>query len=55
MRDNLAPALVKDGYFYTYDITLPLINFYDLVGILAERLSNVDVITVSGFGHLGMY
>lgn len=44
--------MYKDGYCFTYDLTLPLDHFYRIVQEMKERLKNYPV-TVSGFGHIG--
>uniref|UniRef100_A0A146MBK1 D-2-hydroxyglutarate dehydrogenase, mitochondrial n=1 Tax=Lygus hesperus TaxID=30085 RepID=A0A146MBK1_LYGHE len=54
LRERAAEASCKEDYLYTYDITLPLISFYDAVGVLKQRLAPFgSEAKVSGFGHLG--
>nr|CAD7452815.1 unnamed protein product [Timema tahoe] len=54
IRERVAEALLNDGYWYTYDLSLPHKHFYDIVGKMEERLSNhPKVKRVSGLGHLG--
>ncbi|XP_065214365.1 D-2-hydroxyglutarate dehydrogenase, mitochondrial isoform X2 [Planococcus citri] len=54
IRERGAEALKEDGNLYTFDVSLPLQNFYEGVGVLEELLKNNDhVIHVNGFGHLG--
>lgn len=52
IRELIALALMKDGYCFNYDVSLPLRNFYDIVGVLEKRLCNLAT-RVTGFGHLG--
>ncbi|TMW43396.1 hypothetical protein DOY81_011524 [Sarcophaga bullata] len=52
IRELIALALMKDGYCFNYDVSLPLRNFYDIVGVLEKRLGNLAT-RVTGFGHLG--
>nr|CAD7394669.1 unnamed protein product [Timema cristinae] len=54
IRERVAEALISDGYWYTYDLSLPHKHFYDIVGKMEERLSNHPKVTrISGLGHLG--
>nr|CAD7589520.1 unnamed protein product [Timema genevievae] len=54
IRERVAEALINDGYWYTYDLSLPHKHFYDIVGKMEERLSNhPKVKRVTGLGHLG--
>nr|CAD7575962.1 unnamed protein product [Timema californicum] len=54
IRERVAEALLSDGYWYTYDLSLPHKHFYDIVGKMEERLSNHPKVTrISGLGHLG--
>ncbi|XP_073831028.1 D-2-hydroxyglutarate dehydrogenase, mitochondrial-like [Musca autumnalis] len=52
LREILAPALAKDGHLYTYDISLPLRSFYDIVKVVEKRVGHMAK-RVCGFGHLG--
>ncbi|XP_075157150.1 D-2-hydroxyglutarate dehydrogenase, mitochondrial-like [Haematobia irritans] len=52
IREVLAPALAKDGYLFTYDLSLPLRSFYDIVKMVDERVGHMAK-KVCGFGHLG--
>ena len=51
-RERIAESLLKDGYCYKYDISLPLSVFYDSITVMRERLGN-DVTRVVGYGHIG--
>ncbi|KAF6198346.1 hypothetical protein GE061_008094 [Apolygus lucorum] len=53
LRERAAEASSKEDYLYTYDVTLPLRNFYDAVGVLKQRIAPFRDAKVSGFGHLG--
>ena len=55
MRESFAVYLKQHGHLYTYDVSLPLTKFYDLVYHVENELKNctdIDV-DVSAFGHLG--
>jgi len=52
LRERLAEALMKDGYCYKYDISLPLSVFYESILVMKERLGN-NVTRVVGYGHIG--
>lgn len=42
------------GYVYSYDISVPLNRFYEIVELTREKLKNfADCKTVCGFGHIG--
>ena len=52
LRERIAEGLLKDGYTYKYDISLPLEVFYECVNIMRERLGD-KVIRCVGYGHVG--
>ena len=52
LRERIAEALLKDGYCYKYDISLPLSVFYDSINVMRERLGS-SVTRVVGYGHIG--
>ncbi|GFO13968.1 D-2-hydroxyglutarate dehydrogenase, mitochondrial [Plakobranchus ocellatus] len=52
LRENCALALLKDGYNYKYDVSLPLQHFYTLVEEMRERLKDHVIRTVA-YGHVG--
>ncbi|CAH0727868.1 unnamed protein product, partial [Brenthis ino] len=51
IRESIAGAGLIDGYVFKYDVSLPLKNYYDLVGMLRERLPRES--RVYGYGHVG--
>jgi len=53
LRERIAEALLKDGYCYKYDISLPLSVFYDSVTVMRERLEGKGATRVVGYGHVG--
>ncbi|XP_059469667.1 D-2-hydroxyglutarate dehydrogenase, mitochondrial-like [Neocloeon triangulifer] len=53
IRECIAEALLRDGYVYKYDITLPARNFYDLVPFFNDKVKEAGAIRCCGFGHLG--
>lgn len=52
IREEILIALMKDGYFYSYDISVPLRQFYDIVPVMRENLGQMAY-RVCGLGHLG--
>merc|ERR1719242_1711103 len=53
LRERIAEALLRDGYCYKYDISLPLSVFYDSVTVMRERLEGKGATRVVGYGHVG--
>lgn len=45
-------GILRDGYCFKYDISLPLKNFYEIVPVMAERVGDLAT-RVTGYGHLG--
>lgn len=52
MRERIAESLLKMGYCFKYDISLPLSHFYEIVPVLRERVGELAKI-VCGYGHVG--
>ncbi|KAK2709150.1 D-2-hydroxyglutarate dehydrogenase, mitochondrial-like [Artemia franciscana] len=52
LRERIAEGLLRDGYCYKYDVSVPLSKFYDLVTDMRERLGS-SVVRCCGYGHLG--
>ncbi|CAG2104604.1 unnamed protein product [Medioppia subpectinata] len=52
-RERIAEGLLRDGYSYKYDISLPLNVFYEIVEVMRERLKDTDCLKVVGYGHIG--
>lgn len=54
VRETVIEALLKLGYVYSFDISLPLSRFYEIVELTREKLKDIeDVKAVCGFGHIG--
>lgn len=53
LRERIAEALMFCGTVYKYDLSLPLPKMYELVLHMRERLSDMQVTNVVGYGHLG--
>jgi len=54
VRETVIEALLKLGYVYSFDISLPLSRFYEIVELTREKLKDfADVKAVCGFGHIG--
>lgn len=52
-RERIAEGLLKDGYCYKYDVSLPLNVYYELVQVMRERLKDTKCVRICGYGHLG--
>ncbi|XP_041377535.1 D-2-hydroxyglutarate dehydrogenase, mitochondrial-like [Gigantopelta aegis] len=52
IRDGMAEGLMRDGYCYKYDVSLPQSHFYKLVEDMRARLGD-RVLRVLGYGHVG--
>ena len=53
IRERLAESSNQDGYFYNYDVSLPLANIYELVEVMRRRLADTAYKRCIGYGHLG--
>ncbi|XP_028161846.1 D-2-hydroxyglutarate dehydrogenase, mitochondrial-like [Ostrinia furnacalis] len=52
IRENIAPAGNIDTYLFTYDVSLPINHYYEIIPKLRKRLGD-KVNFVCGFGHIG--
>ncbi|XP_037903422.1 D-2-hydroxyglutarate dehydrogenase, mitochondrial isoform X2 [Hermetia illucens] len=52
IRELIPIALLKDGYTFAYDVSIPLRSFYDIVEVMRERVGDLATY-VCGYGHLG--
>lgn len=52
LRESIPTALIKDGYVFKYDISLPLSHFYEIVPVMRERVGDLAT-RVCGYGHVG--
>ena len=48
LRERIAEALLKDGYCYKHDISLPHDVFYDAVGAVRARLKDTGFTRACG-------
>lgn len=56
IRDSGIDALLKLGHVYTFDLSIPLKQFYEIVEKTREKLKDIaDCKVVSGFGHIGEF
>jgi len=53
LRERIAEALLKDGYCYKYDISLPHDRFYAAVEAIKRQIQGTDYVRVCGYGHVG--
>eukprot|EP00057_Strongylocentrotus_purpuratus_P002511 XP_003724670.1 PREDICTED: D-2-hydroxyglutarate dehydrogenase, mitochondrial [Strongylocentrotus purpuratus] len=52
LRERIAEGLVRMGWCFKYDLTIPIKDFYGLVEETRLRLDGTDS-TVVGYGHVG--
>lgn len=52
LRESIAESMVKVGYCFKYDLTLPLSHFYEIVPATKEQCGDLATF-VSGYGHVG--
>uniref|UniRef100_A0A1B0AEB3 D-2-hydroxyglutarate dehydrogenase, mitochondrial n=1 Tax=Glossina pallidipes TaxID=7398 RepID=A0A1B0AEB3_GLOPL len=52
LRELIPTALIRDGFCFKYDISLPLRSFYDIVPVLEGHVGKLAK-RVCGYGHLG--
>lgn len=55
LRERISEGVLRDGYVFKYDISLPFTSFYKVVEVLRDRLRDPRIIRISGYGHLGIY
>ncbi|KAL0131152.1 hypothetical protein PUN28_002607 [Cardiocondyla obscurior] len=53
LREKISEGVLRDGYVFKYDISLPFTSFYKVVEVLRKRISDPRVVRISGYGHLG--
>ncbi|XP_012537385.1 D-2-hydroxyglutarate dehydrogenase, mitochondrial isoform X2 [Monomorium pharaonis] len=53
LRERISEGVLRDGYVFKYDISLPLLSFYEVVEVLRKRLRDPRIVRISGYGHLG--
>lgn len=51
-RESIGQAIFQNAYSFSYDVSLPLRHFYDLVDATRKKLGKLPV-KVFGFGHIG--
>ena len=52
VRESITAGLIKMGYVYKYDISIPVPRLYEIVEDLRNKVGD-KVITVVGYGHIG--
>lgn len=52
LRETIALGIMKDGYCFKYDLSIPLQHFYDIVPATAARVGDLAT-RVCGYGHVG--
>ncbi|XP_050584117.1 D-2-hydroxyglutarate dehydrogenase, mitochondrial isoform X3 [Bombus affinis] len=53
LRERISEGILREGYVFKYDISIPLPSFYKVIEVLRERLRDPRIIRISGYGHLG--
>jgi len=54
LRERISEGVLRDGYVFKYDISLPILRFYEIVEVLRKRIRDPRVVRISGYGHLGI-
>nr|XP_031839412.1 D-2-hydroxyglutarate dehydrogenase, mitochondrial [Nomia melanderi] len=53
LRERISEGVLRDGYVFKYDLSIPLPSFYKVIEVLRDRVRDPRVIRISGYGHLG--
>ncbi|CAD7963257.1 unnamed protein product [Amoebophrya sp. A25] len=54
LRERIAEGLLKDGYTYKYDVSVPDISdIYKIVEAADKRLQSKPISRIVGYGHMG--
>ncbi|XP_020293685.1 D-2-hydroxyglutarate dehydrogenase, mitochondrial [Pseudomyrmex gracilis] len=53
LRERISEGVLRDGYVFKYDISLPFSHFYDVVEVLRKQIRDPRIVRISGYGHLG--
>ncbi|XP_017888237.1 D-2-hydroxyglutarate dehydrogenase, mitochondrial isoform X2 [Ceratina calcarata] len=53
LREHISEGILKEGYVFKYDVSIPVPSFYKVIEVLRERVRDPRVIRISGYGHLG--
>nr|XP_046475509.1 D-2-hydroxyglutarate dehydrogenase, mitochondrial isoform X2 [Neodiprion pinetum] len=53
LRERITEGVMRDGYVFKYDISVPLPNFYETVHALREHLKDPRIKRIAGYGHIG--
>lgn len=52
LRESIPTSLIREGYVFKYDISLPLSHFYEIVPATKEQVGDLAN-SVCGYGHVG--
>lgn len=52
LRETISLSLMRDGYVYKHDISLPLEYFYKITEVIREKVKS-QATRVVAFGHMG--
>ncbi|XP_053990173.1 D-2-hydroxyglutarate dehydrogenase, mitochondrial isoform X2 [Hylaeus volcanicus] len=53
IREHISDAILKEGYVFKYDISIPYLSFYEVIEVLRKRLRDPSIKKISGYGHMG--
>ncbi|XP_032683219.1 D-2-hydroxyglutarate dehydrogenase, mitochondrial [Odontomachus brunneus] len=53
LRERISEGVLRDGYVFKYDMSLPLSSYYEIVEVLRERMRDPRITRISGYGHIG--
>lgn len=52
LRELIPTAMIKEGYVFKYDLSLPLSHFYEIVPVMRKQVGELAT-RVCGYGHVG--
>nr|XP_033341554.1 D-2-hydroxyglutarate dehydrogenase, mitochondrial [Megalopta genalis] len=53
LRERISEGVLREGYVFKYDVSIPLPSFYKVIEMLRDRVRDPRIIRISGYGHLG--
>ena len=52
LRESITLGLIRQGYTFKYDVSIPVPRLYEIVETLRERIGD-KVLNIVGYGHIG--
>ncbi|KYN30873.1 D-2-hydroxyglutarate dehydrogenase, mitochondrial [Trachymyrmex septentrionalis] len=53
LRERISEGVLREGYVFKYDMSLPFSSFYEIIEVLRKQIRDPRIIRISGYGHLG--